>query len=114
MLKILSPDELARLVSFIDSDTLVSLLWSEASTFSSAIPLLSTRFYFFNRSRVQFDFKRSTLSIGISAENVPVAKSHLEGCKGLQFKRIDGSLDKGVNLELLQNLTELFSFLFSP
>jgi len=84
----LSDDELARLASFIASDTLLPLLASQECTFAPVIHLLISKLAFGNSIGIRFCFESSTLLIGKKSGYLSSINSMLKNCKGLRFTNV--------------------------
>jgi len=106
----LSDDELARIVSFIKSDTLLALLMSKQCTFAPVIRLLVSKLAFRRFVPNTFCFESSTLRVGSSTGSISSIKSVLEKCEGLRFTNvsIEINMNKSGTLNL-GKLTKLFT-----
>lgn len=86
----LSQDELARVVRYIESNTLLSLLLAKDCLFASVVHLVISNLKFDGPPGIHFHFDSSTICIGIQTYRFSLVKSLFRACEGLLFVNVSG------------------------
>lgn len=110
----LSLDELACVVRYIESETLLRLLVVEGCPFSPVIHLLVSKLTFQGPGGIRFNFNSCTIDIGVEADDLAAVKSLLDACVGLQFAKFKGYFfffkrHNGTGSERIRRFTQLFA-----
>lgn len=107
----LSDDELARVVRYVDSTTLIPLIACEPSEFAHVVHHLVSKLEFGFSPGITLRFKDDTLGVGFGSDYNRV-KSVLENCGALKFKRV--MLHNHEDVVDMQRFSELFGRFLCP
>lgn len=115
----LSHDELAGVVRYIGSKTLLPLLLAKECPFAPVVHLLISNLDFGRFVEAHLRFQSATLIVDNRREHIALVKSLLETCKELRFSKVKmllGQPRKGIETvrEQIGIFTHLFASYLSP